>query len=483
MQAERFFAVLFFALIATALLSFFSPIPQIVHGFTQYFFGGNSQAKTLAVIGFFAFNALISFIFLKTKAFEKIKEKEKVFLKIFIASALIAFVVGAMQFLYFANTHESIGPFATMIKEVNYTNWESSSLAHNHFPKTALYYFFTAVGIEGGSFDDGKPLAEIYPNPLPWSLVLIALTLISLIAGILHINSRIEKTKAFDYLVFIAAFFGLISTAIDGGITSDYAFIAFFLFLLYYSRNYLNTGVKTRLLAPLGIAGFSAAFIPLLFTPYPVSSASVYSVPLIVGIGVLHYFAVLWKEKKIEKSIFNVFLAVLLIFSVSGIIGAYADFAFGRSVKGENGIYVYGIPQGTSVEELNGIVSEYLEVESSYLQGWNAYFEGKALKEFRTKELEQKLKEKLKGKGYLYAEQVTPKSRVEVFKILWLDGQGNEGVFEDFLGNKVLEEKYIPEENATELKIDSNLVLPWQMLSTLTYIREQGIQGKVLLLQ
>lgn len=480
---------------AVLLLLFFvnELIHCIIYAITRELIGGLSDAKTILLLAWFIVNPLISILFLNSSLPKKILKYRDLFLKVFILSIVAGFLLSAVQYTYFSISFNSYGPFAALTMEEGYINWEASNALHNHFPKTAIYFIEKTLGFTiGNQFDDGKPLYIIFPNPDPWAIGFIILASIILVSGLLHINSQVKKINLFDYILFLLAFIAITVNVIDGGIGSSTAFVPFFFLFLYISRNYFSLKNKT-LQALLPLLFLSLFFLSFTLLIQADLIHETLSLPFALFIAVPFYFHELKKQKQLNFSWLNTALVILFLISSYFALMNLSNFAFGREItdlrhyasfqdsfKG-GGIFFYGLPREMSLQQLNSELAPYGEIIESYKIGWIGYARIVPFKPFRTGELENRLIKKLNPSTYLFAVENVPLPQRETLVIHWFESvDSTEFLRDEFLGIKVIERKELKEENKTEITIESKIDLPWQMLSVLTEIRENGFKGKLL---
>lgn len=495
MKKELLYFSAFTALIAllSVLSNFFM---LLVHGFSQTVFEGNSNGKTFLMLSWFFLMPLISFAFLKLKLAEKIKLHSKKFLTVFLVFAVLGYSLGLLQFVLISAEFSSLGPFATITEQGSVMNWEASKLTHNHFPKASLFALNSFLGFNSnGNFDDGFPWYSFIPNANLWALIYLLVELVILLSGILFINSKINKTSFFDFLVFSAGFLAVIISVLDGGIASGAAMMAVFFLAVYFSRNYLKT--ENHIIATLfpllfiGFIGFADVMLPVEI------GNNFYASSIILFFGLLYYF---FSEKKLGKlnfSVLNAILGLLLISSFAVSAAEYLDFSFGREIQpiysaltlqqkdSGGGLFVYGMPVNLSKQAVDSEVQAFGKIIKSDKAGWSYYALIQPEKNFRTGELEKTLKEKFSEGSYLFVEEVTPTKTVNSYKILWFSEDINSSDFlrTEFLGSKIIDRKDFSEKKLTEIVVEEKMPYIWEMTAILSEIRSNGFKGKILLIK
>ncbi len=465
-------------------------IPQfqdILYGIIRNTIGGYSLGKMILVFSWLIAMPLIAFLAVKSGICAKLREYDVLLLRIFILFAVAGYSLGLVQFNLYATQFGSFGPFATMIAEGDYTNWEASKLSHNHFPKIALYYIEKSLGLDmGGRFDDGRPLFEIYPNAEAFALAFALIVSVIIISGILHIFSRMHKMRWPDFLLFELAVISIIITMLDGGIGSVNVILAVFFFALYYARNYLADADKNSgHLLGLLIAAFSAFAVSAFLG---INLSGIFVAPAMLLIGIAYYFFKNAKEKKMTFNLWNSALAILLLISAVVSIANVMSFSLGIPLtpdsEGIGRIFIFGLPPDASASQVQEVLSGFGSVEEISKLHWAAYAEIKMNGETRTREIEKALVAELNPSGYLYVEDVLPITQINMYKIHWLDGLGNRDANDflenEFLGNRIIDIQHNAGEGTTTIALKSELETNWQMLSVLTEIRSRGYGGKLM---
>ena len=478
--SAAFIAVLFLGLL----------VPQfqdLLYGIIRNTIGGYSLGKMILIFSWLIVLPLIAFLAVKSGICTKIRKYDIFLLRIFILFSVAGYALGLVQFNLYAMQFGSFGPFATMISDGDYTNWEASKLSHNHFPKITLYYIERALGIDlEGKFDDGRPLFEIYPDAEAFALAFLLIVAVIIVSGFLHIFSRMHKMRWPDFLLFELAVISVIITMLDGGVGSVNTVLAIFFFALYYVRSYraqddANSGHILGLL----IAAF-AAFAVSAFLG--INLSGIFVAPALLLIGIAYYFFKNSRTKRLSFSLWNSALAILLVVSAAVSIANVLSFSLGVPLtldsEGIGRIFIFGLPPGASALQLQEILSEFGDVGELSKVHWAAYAEIKLNKDTRTREIEKALIAELKPKSYLYVEDALPISQTNMYKIHWLGGLGNSDASEfldnEFLGNKIIEIQHSAKENTTTIALKSELEVNWQMLSILTEIRSRGYEGKLM---
>lgn len=473
-------------LIALILGLLIEPFRNLLHGIIQNAFGGYSPGKMILIFSWLAAVPLIAICARRAGMHSRISKHGLLFLKVFAVFCVFGYALGLLQFNLYATQFNALGPFATMISEGNYTNWEASKLSHNHFPKLTLYAIEKALGLDfGNKFDDGRPWFALYPQAWAFALAFALILIVAISSGILHLISRLQKICLFDFVVFELAVISSAITILDGGIASSYAIFAIFLFVLYYLRNYLKESGKQAMHL---LALFATAFVFIIISALVMGLSDIFVLPTMLLIGIAYYFYKSLREKTLALNLWNSALAIVLVVSAGVAATNMANLGFGSQLTadadGISIIFIYGLPVDVNEQQLQGILGQFGEVEQLSKTHWAAYAEIKAKAGARTKEIEKALAESLEPSGYLYVEDVFPITRISIYKIHWLGGlensDANEFLENEFLGNKIIEIQHNAQENTTTIALKSELETNWQMLSILTEIRSRGYEGKLM---
>ncbi len=467
----------------------------LVHGASQAVFEGNSIGKTLVMLFWFFFLPLISFACIKFNLYKKLQPFSKKLLFFFLAFAVLGYFLGLLQFSLIAAEFQSFGPFATIAEKDGVLSWQASKLSHNHFPKASLYVVESFLGLNLKGFDDGFPWYSFISDPELWAFFYLLIEAVILFAGILYINSRIKEISFFDFLVFSAGLLAVLISVLDGGVASGAAMMAIFFITLYLSKNYLK--IENRALATLlplmviGFIGFADVVVPLEI------GNNFYASAIILFFGLSYYFFSEKKAGRLNFSLLNIVLALIFFSSLFITAEEYLEFSFGREIqpgylaltfqeKPENaGIFVYGLPAELGKEKVDAKVKAFGEILESDKAGWSYYALIQPERNFRTGELEVLLQKKFSSDSYLYVEQVTPMKKIESYKILWFtdDFNSDDLLREEFLASKIIRKTDNLEEKSTEIVLEEKTPYLWQMLSVLSEIRNNGFEGKVLVIK
>ena len=467
----------------------------LVHGFSQAVFEGNSAGKTLVMFVWFFLLPLISFVCIKFNLYKKLKPFSKKLLFIFIAFAVLGYFTGLLQFSLIASEFGSLGPFATIAENNGVLSWQASKLNHNHFPKVSIFAVESFFGLNFTGFDDGFPWYSFVPDAELWAFFYLLIEVVILISGILYINSRIKEISLFDFLVFSAGFLAVLISVLDGGIASGAAMMAIFFVTLFLSKNYLK--VESHALATLlplmiiGFIGFADVVIPVEI------GNNFYASSIILFFGLSYYFFVEKKAGKLKFSVLNLILALIFLASVFITAEEYTEFSFGRQIQPSYldftfegpqknaGIFVYGLPTELEKEKVDLEVEKFGKIIESDKAGWSYYALIKPERNFRTGELEAVFQKKFSSESYLYVEQVAPAKLVESYKILWFaeNFDSDKLLREEFLASKIIKKTDNLKENSTEIVLEETTPYLWQMLSVLSEIRNNGFEGKVLVIK
>jgi len=479
--------------IVIALISFSSnSLLSLAHGFIQNLYGGNSLGKMILMFFWVIVNPLITIAFIKLRLIKRIEKHDRKFLYFFVLLAVIGFFAGMQMYNDFSIQFKSIGPYASMLPMPS-TNWEASKLSHNHFPKISIYSMEKATGINlGNKFDDGKPWYELFPNAGLWGAMFSIIIILLIIFGTLHLNSKAQKIRPFDYIVFLAAEIGFIINIIDGGIGSSLVTITVFFFLLYLSRNYFKFKDK--------IISFVFPLLSLAFVMYPSvlfgfeNGSDIITAPIILSFGLLYYFIKSFNEGKLKFKWYNILLFLLLLQSLYFAQVNVINLGFGRTVmdlsneqiplaaEQGGGIFIYGLPEKMLLQEFNNEIEKFGSVIESDKVGWVAYARIKPSRPFRTGEIEDYFTKKYPAESYLYVEENIPVDHVNSFIIYWFEDVNSQNFLgKKFLGMTVEGVKDNAKDKTSEIIIKSKTDQAWQMLSILTEIREKGFNGKILI--
>jgi len=479
--------------IISLLSLLFEPLLLLLHGISRTVFEGMSFGKTLLMVSWFVCLSLISLFFLYSGLYKKLEKFKKISLKLFFFFVILGFALGMVQYYFITLEFNSQGPFATILQEGNYSNWEASKWSHTHFPKATLYWASQFLPFSLKKYDDGKPWYNVLPNADEWAILYSAVIVFVLIFGLIHLASRIKEMDFLDYLLFSSAFLGFFIGIIDGGAGAIVATIALWAFLVYFVRNYAgkeNQHSKFWLFFPL-IAISLLAYFDTLFGFALSPTLHVFS--FVLFFSLLYYF---WKEKGIKKSKFNYLAFALLIYSGFVLGSYYLDYSFGMNVEEKGafdfsspemsgaGLYLYGLPLNLSEKELATEIKKFGEIIELKKVNWVAYARIKPYKTFRTGELERALINKYNPTTYLIVESEKPFFQTSAFEIRWLTKEQinpEEFIPEKFLDLEVTGMKHNEKKNSTFVVIKSKTSITSVMLSLLTQIRENGYKGKIIL--
>lgn len=468
--------------IVIALIAIFiQPFLLLLHGFVQNSFGGYSTGKMALVFAWLIAMPPFSFLLLRLKITDRLEKHSGLFLKLFVIIAVAGFALGLLQLFSFSSEFQGLSPYATI--NADSTNWEASKITHNHFPKLTIYYLQKSLGFDLGSkLDNGMPWYSVFPNPDFWAAGFIIILALLIVFGFLHLNSR--KQCAFDHLLFSLSILGAIINIIDGGIGSSYASVTVFIFFLYIARNYWKTkSERVNKLLPLFAVGFLVALVYPAIGPV---GTDIYIGPWILALGLGYYIIKSRRERLFEFDFINSVIAILLILSLAFSLYNIVNLGFGRELPAGSigGIYLYGIPKETTVEQLQAELSAFGEVVSISKAGWAGYVQIKPEKSFRTSEVEILLRQKFNPETYLYAEENLPMEHAYSFMIYWLEPvDPNDYLDKEFLDIELLKLEHNAETNTSMIVVRGKTDLTWQMLSILSEIRAKGYKGKTVLVR
>lgn len=453
---------------------------NLVQGVIQGIYAGNSIGKTLTVLAYFLVFSSASLFLLKARLARLLEKDwmEKVFGIGFLLLFFAGFVGGVIQLYYVKGFFDSGLPMASMTQDSQGIGWEASSESHTHFPKTAIYFAEKVLPFNiPFKVDNGYPFYSVLPNVDYWSAFYLLCLFLGCGLALLYINSRIRKTSSLDYLLFLAGSFGIGSSIIDGGLADATLVISLYLGLLFYFRNYKNIGVLRESFYPLAALCLALFAWPLGLNLNVVS----YALPVLCLISTGYYLVKSRKEKSLNFNGLNAFIGIVFIVSLVSSTGYYLFYSFGKRMSGEMNLYVYGLPPDSSAEEVKSIIGEYALVESIDKKGWIAFAKVNAENAFRAQRLEQELQEKLEPESYLFVEGFKDKQRFAVLRVHWF----KQVSFEEFLDQEFLDcrtvfSRHNPENNTTDLVLETRTTEAWAMLSVLTDIRANGWKDKLL---
>ena len=469
--------VVVFLLILVLLNSW---LMQLIHGFIQIIYGGNSNIKTILVLISVIALSLFSFFSLKIK--NPLKKHSK---KLFIAMILLAvlgFQMGMEETVSFSAELGAHYPISTINADM--TNWEATSMFHNHLPKGTIYFTMSMLGLKEQNFDSGQPLYNLHDDKsiyLKFLLIILGI----LVLGLLHISSKINELEIIGFLAFSGGFIGLITVILDGGVGSTLILPTLLFLSIYFTRSYVKMENETiKDLLPLMITLTLPALFGPLFNIY--SFADYLTAPLIAVVGI-GYFLLSQGKKNLNEP-FNWMCMLALLLFLGPLATVVEDISFGKivydfteeftknNIDGTgNGLFIYGLPKEVSKEKVDLIISEYGEILESHKIEWLGYYRIKPFEKFRTNDLEERLKKELNPETYLYVEVQVPIERKNSFVINWLDGENESSILEDDFFGIIIEEQF-DSENRTFLKTRSKLNPEWTSLAILTKIRSESKQ-------
>ncbi len=490
-QEKRLLLISAFFLLVALLSALNGTILLLVHAFNRNFYSGFSIGKLILSLAFFVALPLLSVAAIRLGLPKKLARFERFSLILFALFVSLGFLLGAVQYASFSSQYAGKWQFASFVSEPGYTNWEASKFYHNHFPKLTVHFVLQSLGTGfGGQFDDGRPWFELFPQAELWASAFVVILLVVLIAGLLHLFSRLNSIKWFDFLLFSAAFLGFFIYILDGGLAAGPFVVIVFFFLLYVARSYLRLPFNESLFALAVSAGLLALSIGMLDYYMP---TSVYQLAPMFSLSLGYYFYSLFRGKKLKISIVNVVLLVLFLYSFSLWIGLLDTYALGRVLvdyraQGLLGgadegaaFFAYGLPARVSEQELSAAVGEFgvpLEVKKT---GWTAYVRFSPAREVREREVEAFLRERFSPQTYLYIDEGAPIRTVSTVEVYWFsDVNSSEFLRNEFNDLRVVERIEKPETQSTLLVVEGRTALAWRLLSVLTEARENGFKGKLL---
>lgn len=229
------------AFILMALSFFVKPLQQLLQGIMQVLSGGNSLSETYFLLLGFIVLPLLCFIGNRTGFAKKLKKHEKTLLSLFIIALFAGYLLGFYLQMGLMQSFNARGPFAAMVKENDYANWQATSIYHNHIPKAGVYVLkqlmpFLFTGME----DDGRPLYEVIPNAFGTGIAFLLIELIVFVLGTLFVLSKARGLKPMHSATYFFSLFLLMIVMVNGGITSNYFMPGFFLLLVFLSMNYFK---------------------------------------------------------------------------------------------------------------------------------------------------------------------------------------------------------------------------------------------------
>ena len=464
------------------LITFNSTALQFFHGITQAFYGGNAATKTFLVFLALAASSILSLVVIKTGKMPDKKNARKFFLAM-ILIAVLGLAIGLAQQAFFASELNANYPIATINAEM--TNWEATTLYHNHSTKGAIYYLTQILGLNSSAFDTGQPLYNLQQNPETWAIALLIIIVLVTVFGLLHINTMLDKIGFVDFLVFNLGLVGMISVMLDGGAGATVMLPTLLFLSIYFSSNFLKTDNKTlKDLSPLMFTAFLPFVVGPVYNIYSLSDN--FATPLIAAVG-LGYFIWAQGKESLQKPL-NWAVILLFLFFLPSFFAVISSFGFGATtlnlsseftknpVDGEgDGFFIYGLPREATKEKIDAIVSEYGEIKESHKMEWLGYYRIIPLRQFRSGELEERLRQELRPETYLYVEHVIPTEKERMLIVHWLENNNQSEILpENFFGITIREKR--DSGNKTFLKTRSKLITEWEMLAILTKIRSQSNQ-------
>ncbi|HIH21184.1 MAG: hypothetical protein QT12_C0002G0004 [archaeon GW2011_AR21] len=491
---KKFLMLLLAVLALSAIVSIDASIQKYARGITQFILSGYSNGKLVLALAWFTLLPILCAVSLKLKIYARLEKNSQKFFKIFVIATIVLFITGLIQFGYFSVQFGSKTNFATLLSKSGYTNWESSQILHNHFPKITLYFLEKTFGINPGNhYDDGQPFFQIFPNAELWSLLYIAILLVILASGLLHLFSVGRKIKIFDFIVFALMFLGAIIHGLDGGIGEGTSAITIFLIILYWTRNYSKMQGSWKNLMPLLLFGFIAL---VAWMAADLSAGVAVSTAPILVIGILYYFIKEASEKRISANFWpNAFLAIVLLVSINNAYitlsvitnGSWVyDFSeqagSGLKIKKGADLFIYGIPKNQGSEEVKEEIEKFGKILDFDRRGWVVFARILPNEPFQAGSLEDRLIEKLKPKNYLYVEGSIPAQAINEFKLYFLENKPIE-LDNNFLGIEILSQKYEKKTNSLTLLVKGEYQIHWQMLAILTEAEAQGLEKQALLVK
>ncbi len=489
---ERNFLLFSLFVLFVAIASFFiEPVRLIVHAFDRNFYSGYSLGKLILSLSWFFLLPLFSLAVLKLGLYKRIKRMERFALLLFVLFVFLGFFLGALQFKYFSQQYRGKWQFASFVTDGNYSDWEASKFYHNHFPKLTVRFIIESLGIDfHGQFDDGRPWFELFPQAELWASLFVVILLVVVFAGLIHLFSRIDSIKLFDFFIFSFSFLGFIIYMLDGGVAAGPFVLILFFFVLYLGRNYLRLPFNEALFALVVAPGILALSIGLLDYYLP---TSVYQLAPLFVIAIAYYFYSVFKNKKPVFNFVNVALVILFLYSFSLWYGLLETYSFGRVLvdyRGEGlldsadegaAFFVYGLPRDLSEQELAAAVKEFgvpLEVKKT---GWTGFVRFVPNRRVREKEIDSFFARRFSPKTYLYTVEGAPIRTISTIEVYWFsDVNSQKFIHSEFNDIRVLKRIERPETHSTVFVVEGRTGLAWRLLSVLTEARENGFEGKLL---
>ena len=153
-------------LVILIVVFFDSTAMNFFHGLTQSFYGGNAAIKTLLVLLALSASSALSVYVVKSGKTPSSKHAGNFLLAMCFIGA-VGLAAGVIQLHFFSFELDTNHPIATINNDM--TNWEATSLYHNHLPKGAVYFLTKPLGLKFPGFDAGQPLYELQKNGLLYS--------------------------------------------------------------------------------------------------------------------------------------------------------------------------------------------------------------------------------------------------------------------------------------------------------------------------
>jgi len=491
-RKERNLLLMAVFFLCVALLSaLFNPVLLIVHAINRNFYSGYSLGKLMLSLAWLILLPLISFAVLRFGLHKKVEKFEKFSLMLLVVFVSLGFFLGAMQFSQFSLPYSGKWQFASFVQEPGYTNWEASKFYHNHFPKLTVHFASSMLGVDfQGQFDDGRPWFELFPDAGLWASLFIVVLIVVFVAGLLHLFSRLDKMKWFDFLLFSAAFLGFFVYILDGGIAAGPFVIIVFFFSLYVARSYLRLPFNESLFALAVSAGILALSVGMLDYYLP---TSVYQLAPLFSISLGYYFYSSFRRKKLRVNAVSIVLLLLFFHSFFLWTDLVEIYSFGHVLvdyRGEGllneadegaAFFVYGLPRDATTEQLSEAVREFGEPLEVKKTGWTGYVRFRPARDVREKEIDAFFVQKFSPNTYLYIEEGAPIRTISTIEVYWFS-QADSTVFirDEFNDLRVLERIEKPESQSTMLVVEGRTGLSWRLLSVLTEARENGFKGKLL---
>ncbi len=455
----------------------------IMHGLSELLFGGTSMGKTFLTLGWFSVVPLIGVLFRRFMGDKGFGLIGNILFIVFLVVSAFGFISGYSLFNSISQDFGSGGPFISYIQEESHHGAELSWLEHNHFPKVALAAFSEITGITfPNTLDTGQPLYDVLDNSLEIGITFMLLSIIIVLAGVGFATIKANELGIVDYTALIAAVFGIAVLIVDGGMFSTYMIVALFFLLFFIGRNMLELeGWIERLFPLLGVSLYTFILGNVNYEGFVYASGWSVAVFLTAVIILVQAIGVPEKGDLIRTGALAVAAIYLLSISAMPLGGAFLSNAYGEVITSEAVIYVYGLPEGTTSDDLHSAASEFGEVSEADVLGWAGYFRLFPDREdYRARQIEDFFRGKFPTTTYLIAEYNFPVKRIVAAKFRWMDGVPDAEMV--FRGN-LLDLRVMSLEtkgNETTVYVEGETLPMFQLMTIMAKVRESGYSGKVI---